>query len=60
MKKRAWQDSNLRPLVPETNTLSSELQARKLDYIRNFRSVKPPAIPEEGSPETQGKLHIDL
>ncbi len=27
VKKRAWLDSNQRPLVPETNTLSSELQA---------------------------------
>ena len=34
MEWRAWQESNLRPLVPETNTLSSELQARRKNYNR--------------------------
>ena len=50
MKKRAWQESNLRPLVPETNTLSSELQARKANYNRKFPSVKPLAFPEVDRP----------
>lgn len=30
IKVRAWQDSNLRPSVPETDTLSTELQAHIL------------------------------
>ncbi len=32
-RERAWRDSNARPLVPETNTLSAELQAHIQWYI---------------------------
>ncbi len=37
---RAMGDSNARPLVPETNALSTELIARKLNIIKPKTPVK--------------------